>query len=105
MQEKPKKLPLYKRVIVEQMGNINRYRGSIRRLIAARENGDAEKEAKAQEEYEYHRGILHNALESQFYFKGNSTAYILSQQDYSRMNYWRMVEEDLLGGDVKTPTA
>lgn len=103
MPPKAKKPPIYKKVFNDHLGTVNRYRDALRRLIAAQITG--QNVEKAKDEMEYHKAILHNALESAFYVKEGSSDYILNVvQPYARQHFWDMVERNLIGGDASPVT-
>ena len=104
---KVKKIATWKRVFAEEIPNINRYRDAMRSLIAAQTTG--ERVDKAQELHDYHKDLLHNALESKLYISDSMKEtehklnFILNIQDNARRNFWQHADADLLGGDAKIP--
>ena len=103
MAEKKKKpLSIYKQVFAQQLGNVNRYRAALRKMIAAQEMGTEADATEAKESLEYNKGILHNALESEFYMKEDNE-FVRNVQNYSRERFWRMCEDNLIGGDAELP--
>ena len=105
MAEKKKKPPpTYQRVFREELGNVNRYRAALRKMIAAQEMGEGVDVTEAKESLEYNKGILHKAfedvLEKQ---RGGKEGYIRVIQEFGRNNFWMLVEKNLIGGDAELP--